>query len=197
MKTFRLILCFYIIFSLVSCGKNELVDLSGFIYNYNTTNKTNLSLNDFIIQKDKDTMYTAVIKEDGCDILLSLTQERDNKIGVCKIALVKDISSAPNTTEVAAFNSIINNVLASYCCYNPQECENIIDSFKLNKTDTISKNGELTLKIDNHYFVYYTTEIISEFSIYNTYIKEIESTQKPVSKPYYGEDFIIKDKETP
>ena len=194
MKVFRLTLCFFIIFTFASCGRNELVDLSGFMQKYNETASHNLTFSDFIVQKNPDVSYTAVVCENGCNILLSLCEGSDKKIQTCKIALVKENGSVPTTDELSAFNSVIDNVMTAYCGFDSGD---IIDSFGLNNAETLTKNGELTLRKDNYYFVYYSTSIISEFVIHNTYIKEIETTHKPESKPYFGEDFVIKDKETP
>ena len=93
-----------------------------------------------------------------------------------------------------AFNSVINDVMTAYCGFDSSV---VINNFGLNSVDSLAKNGELTLRKDNYNFVYYSTSVISEFIIHNTYLKEIETTHKPESKPYFGEDFIIKDKETP
>lgn len=197
MKMFRIILCFFIMFTLVSCSKNELMDLSGFVYNYNTISEYDLSLADFIIQRDSDTVYTAVLPESHQNLLLSICQGSDNKIKSCKIALIKEDGSVPTNEEATTFYSKIIDVMSAYCNSDALKCQEIADSFNLYKTETLTKNGELTLKSENFYFVYYSTDIISQFNIYNTYIEKIESTEKPVSKPYFGEDFIIKDKETP
>ena len=194
MKVFRLLLCFFVIFTLASCGKNELIDLSGFLENYNETASQSLELSDFIMQKTPDVSYTAVVCENGCNILLSLCEGADRKIQTCKIALVKENGSVPTTDEMLAFNSVINDVMTAYCGFDSSV---VINSFGLNSVDALAKNGELTLRKDNYYFVYYSTLVISEFIIHNTYLKEIETTHKPESKPYFGEDFVIKDKETP
>lgn len=197
MKIFRIFLCFFIILTLVSCGKNELTDLSGFITNYNNTNEADLSLSDFIIQKNSDISYTAVISEDSCDILLSLTQGSDNKIKSCKIALIKEDGSVLTKENINTYYITIINALSAYCSYDENICSEIADSLNLSSSETIMNNGELVLKKDNFCFVYYSTEIISLFTVYNTYIEEVKPTEKPVSKPYFGEDIIIKDKETP
>ncbi len=197
MKMFRVILCFLIIFTLVSCGKNELIDLSGFIHNYNIVSDSDLSLTDFIIQKDTDIMYTAVLSESGHNILISLCQGSDNKIKYCKIALVKEDGRVPTIEETAAFYNVILDAMTAYCNFDIQTSHSLADNFHLSSTETLTNNGELTLDKDNFYFVYYSTDIISQFTIYNTYIQKIDPTEKPVSKPNFGEDFIIKDKETP
>ena len=146
------------------------------------------------MQKNPDISYTAVICENGCNILLSLCEGTDKKVQTCKIALIKENGSVPTRDEMLAFNSVINDVMVTYCGFD--SCD-VIDSFGLNSADTLAKNGELTIRKDNYYFIYYSTSIISEFIIHNTYLKEIETTHKPESKPYFGEDFVIKDKETP
>lgn len=197
MKVFRLILCFFVMLTLVSCGKNELVDISGFIDNYNKLSSTSLDLTDFIIQKNPEVSYTAVLSENGCNILLSASQKSDKKMQSCKIALTKEIGSVPTKDEQVAFNSVIIKAMTAYCDFTTAECNDVINSFGLIASDFLSKNGELTLKKDNYFFIYYSTPIISEFIIHNTYLKEIETTHKPENKPYYGEDFVIKDKETP
>ena len=193
----RIILCFFIMFTLVSCSKNELMDLSGFIHNYNNISDYDLSLTDFIIQRDSDIVYTAVLPESHQNLLLSICLGSDNKIKSCKIALIKEDGSVPTNEEATAFYSEIIDVMTSYCNLDALLCREIADNFNLSQTETLTKNGELTLKSENFYFVYYSTDIISQFNIYNTYIEKIEPTEKPVSKPYFGEDFIIKDKETP
>lgn len=197
MKMFRIVLCFFIIFTLVSCNKTELMDLSGFIHNYNIVSDNDLTLTDFIIQKDIDIVYTAVLSESGHNILLSVSQGSDHKIKYCKIALIKEDSSVATKEQATEFYNVIIDVMLAYSNYDIQTIHSIADNFHLSNTEALTKNGELTLNKDNFYFVYYSTDIISQFMIYNTYSQEIEPTEKPVSKPYYGEDFIIKDKETP
>lgn len=194
---FRVILCFLIILTLVSCGKNELMDLSGFIHNYNNISETDLKLTDFIVKIDEDTVYTAVLCEDDCNILLSVCSGSDNKVKSCKIALIKNDGSVPTDQQVKMLYAEIIDVMSAFCNFTTQQSQEIAESFELSKTETLSKIGELTLRKDNYYFVYYSTQIISQFTVYNAYVEEIESTHKPESKPYFGEDFIIKDKETP
>lgn len=197
MKMFRVILCFFIILTFTSCGKNELMDLSGFIHNYNFISDSDLSLTDFIIQKDADIKYTAVLTDSGHNILISLCQGSDNKIKYCKIAFVKEDSKVPTIEETAEFCNVIIDAMTAYCNFDIQTSQTLADNFHLSGTKTLTNNGELTLSKDNFYFVYYSTDMISQFTIYNTYIQKIEPTEKPVSKPYFGEDFVVKDKETP
>ena len=121
MKVFRLILCFFLIFTLASCDKNELVDLSGFIHKYNETASYSLALSDFIMQKTPDISYTAVICKNEYNILLSICEGPDRKIETCKIALVKENASVPPTDEMLVFNSVINDVMTAYCGFDSSD----------------------------------------------------------------------------
>ena len=193
MKMFRIVLCFLIIFTLSSCGKNELMSLSDFISSYNRISENDLMLSDFIIQNNPDIVYTAVLPDSSSDILLSMFQGNDNKIKSCRIALIKENGSVPTNEQMNNFNKTVINVLNSYCSYDEIKAQAITDSFYFDNAKTFRENGELTLETDNFYFVYYSTSIISQFTIHNTYVEKIEPTEKPVSRPYFGEDFVLKE----
>lgn len=193
MKMFRIVLCFLIIFTLSSCGKNELMSLSDFISSYNRISENDLMLSDFIIQNNPDIVYTAVLPDSSSDILLSMFQGNDNKIKSCRIALIKGNGSVPTNEQINDFNKTVIEVLTSYCNYSDIKAKAITDSFNLSNNMAFSHMGELTLEADNFYFVYYSTSIISQFTIHNTYVEKIKPTEKPVSRPYFGDDFVLKE----
>ena len=78
----------------------------------------------------------------------------------------------------------------AYCSYDERTAKEIGDALGLGDNDTFRKKGELTLTRENFYFVYYSDDVTSQLTVYNTYCKKIEETSKPVSKPFYGENFV-------
>ncbi len=197
MKMFKIILCFFIILFLVACGNSEFMNLYSFTENYNRISNSNLSISDFYFQNPESPSFTAILGDYGNEVLLTLENENTDIIEKVSVSLAKEKNKTPTNEQLERYKEILRNVLATYCCYDKDSVEDIISAFSLNNNKTFEQIGELTLKKDNFYFVYYSNEIISQVIIYNTYLHKIEPTEKPVSKPYYAEDFIVKEKETP
>ncbi|MBR2893931.1 MAG: hypothetical protein IKB94_08770, partial [Clostridia bacterium] len=63
--------------------------------------------------------------------------------------------------------------------YDRYSAEALLGEFSLGEPSTFLKEGELTKKQDNFYFVYYSTPLVCQVMIYNTYLTEIEPTSKP------------------
>lgn len=194
MKIIKIVLCFFIILSFASCGKSEFMNLYAFTENYNEVSESKINLTDFYFQNPQNFSYTAVLGSSDNEVLLTLKSEKSDIIEEIEVSVVKSKTKSPDNIQIELFMEILNNVLKAYCNYDDNKIKDIITSFKLDDYQTYIKQGELTLKKENFYFVYYSTELISQVKIYNTYLHKIEPTEKPVSKPYYGEDFIVKEK---
>ena len=194
MKIIKIVLCFFIILSFASCGKSEFMNLYAFTENYNEVSESKINLTDFYFQNPRNFSYTAVLGSSDNEVLLTLKSEKSDIIEEIEVSVVKSKTKSPDNIQIELFREILNNVLKAYCNYDDNKIKDIITSFKLDDYQTYIKQGELTLKKENFYFVYYSTELISQVKIYNTYLHKIEPTEKPVSKPYYGEDFIVKEK---
>lgn len=194
MKIIKIVLCFFIILSFASCGKSEFMNLYAFTENYNEVSESKINLTDFYFQNPQNFSYTAVLGSSDNEVLLTLKSEKSDIIEEIEVSVVKSKTKSPDNIQIELFREILNNVLKAYCNYDDNKIKDIITSFKLDDYQTFIKQGELTLKKENFYFVYYSTELISQVKIYNTYLHKIEPTEKPVSKPYYGEDFIVKEK---
>ena len=189
MNALKICLCFFIVLSFVSCSKGEFRNIVSFIDSYNELTDSDLSLSDFITDFGSKTDYTAII--DNC-VMLNLTEGNDGNIHMCRV--ITDKSSGNISAETAEiFRQTLKLTLMAYCSFSSDEAENIIRALNLDSNETFMKQGELTLKKDNFYFVYFSDEIISEVKISNTYLLKTETTEKPVSRPYYGEDFVEKD----
>ena len=191
MKVFKIILCFFIILFLSACGNSEFMNLYAFTENYNKISDSNLSISDFYFQNPQSPIYTAILGNSENKILLTLENRESDIIDKVTVSIVKE--KAPSAKQTELYRKILRDVLAAYCNYDGISSENIISAFGLNENETFIQTGELTLKKDNFYFVYYSTDIISQVMIFNTYLYKIDPTEKPVSKTYYAEDFIIKE----
>ena len=193
MKMFKISLCFFIILCFVSCGRNEFCNIYSFVDSYNSITPDKISVSDFYFDIPHSSQYTAVLGKTEEEITIEIISSPDSSIEELKISLIKNKSITPSQQQIADFTEILRNSLYSYCGYNEAECANIVNTFELSSNETYTKEGELTLKRGNFYFVYYSTDLISRVIVSNTYLKKIEATEKPVSKPYYAEDFIIKE----
>ena len=196
MKMFKISLCFILLFTLVSCGRNEFLSLYAFIDSFNKVSVQHISESDLYFENPKSNHYTAILGNPQEEIALEFICKDQVNIDEIRISLAKN-STVPTQEHTKNFLEIFKSTAYIFCGYDENKTNEIISAFNLNTNDTFLKEGELTLKIDNFYFVYYSTKIISQVMIYNTFLHKIEETEKPVSKPYYAEDFILKDKETP
>ncbi len=187
MRTLKISLCFFIIISFVSCSKGEFINIVSFVDSYNELSDSAFSLSDFIISDEAETEYTVITN----DVIMSLKEDDDGKIYMCRILIKKGTENYEQQTE--NFRQELKLTIMTYCNYTYKETEDVINTLSLNDKTTFSKSGELTLKKDNFCFVYYSNEISSEVRIINTYLQKIEPTEKPESKPFYGENFIEKD----
>lgn len=178
---------------MTSCGKTEFMNMYSFTENYSRTSNSNLSLSDFYFQSPGADVCTAVLGDEGDEVLLSLKIDVDQIINKVTISLIKQADKPTKSEQLDLFRKTLSNTLQAFCNYDNDYINDILSAFSLKKDKTFTQTGELTLKKDNFYFVYYSTDIICQLMIYNTYLQKIEPTQKPVSKPYYAEDFIIKE----
>lgn len=193
MKVFKISLCFFIVLCFASCGKNEFCNIYSFVDNYNTVSTDKISVTDFYFDNPGSSQYTAVLGNPNEEITIEINSSSNALIEEIKISLIKNKATPPSQQQIANFIKILSNSLYAYFHYSEKECADIINAFELNLNDTYTKEGELTLKRGNFYFIYYSTDLISRVTVINTYLKKIEVTEKPVSKPYYAEDFIIKE----
>lgn len=192
MKALKISLCFFIVFLFASCSGSEFHNLSSFISAYNKASSEEISFSDFIFSSVETDTYTAFLGDNKNSVLLSLKENSTQKIENCSVILTKSPGTLPSESQIAQFRKVLISTLAAYCTLSHDSANEIISAFGLDVDETFMKSGELTLKRENYYFVYYSDEITNRVVISNTYLKKPEETSKPVSRPYYGEDFAEK-----
>ena len=193
MKALKICLCFFILLCLTACSDNQLKNLTCFIDSYNEFSADKLSAGDFFIINGSEDTLRAFIGSDECQIVLSLKEDNNGKIEGVKLSLPKTEGTLPKTKEAEYFCQVLTCTIKAYCTYDDERAKEVVDAFGLSSPETYNKLGELTFKRDNYYFIYYSSDISSEVMIFNTYLHTAETTEKPVSRPYYGENFIEKD----
>ncbi len=159
------------------------MDLGGFIYNYNSVAQKDIDLADFFFQKAE----TRELKLIDGSVLLTLKEASDGKIEQCRVMLTKVTQDGKNSENLSAdcinFLSILKSSIEAFCGFDETTAETLIGEFCLESESDFLKEGELTKRQGSFYFVYYSTSITSQMMIYNTYLTEIEQTEKPISKP--------------
>ena len=193
MKALKLSLCFLILLCLSACSDNQLKNLTSFVDSYNKISDNKLTTSDFFFINGSDDTLRAFVDSGENQIILSLKEDNNSKIEGVKLTLPKAEGTLPKNQEAEFFCRVLTCALKAYCSCDEETANEIIDAFGLNSPETYNKLGELTLQRDNYYFVYYSNEVASEVMIFNTYLHTIETTEKPVSRPYYGENLIEKD----
>ena len=194
MKALKSGLCFFIILMLTACSDVKLKNFTAFIDSYNQIAVTKLYAEDFFFYNNSDDTLRTFIGDSEIQVILSLKEDNKGKIESCKATLAKDaVATLPKEQVRDVFCRALSRIIKAYCSFDDKTAYRVIEAFSLNNYDSIYKTGELTTKINNYYFVYYSNEVTSELMIFDTYLYTVETTEKPVSRPYYGEDFIEKE----
>lgn len=193
MKALKFGLCFFILLSLTACTDGKLKNLTSFIDSYNHFAEEKLTIENFFFQNGSEDTLRAIIGTEEYKFILSLKEDKNSKIKSVKLSMPKTDNAHLKIETTEAFCRVLSHALMAYCSYNQSQANEVADAFALHNPETLYKQGELTMKKGNFYFVYYSDETSSEVMIYNTYLHTIEPTEKPVSRPYYGENFIEKD----
>lgn len=168
-----------LIIMLSGCTKSRFMDLSGFVYNYKEEAGCEISITDFIFREQTPTEYK-LIKE---NILISLKEAPDGKICECRVMLLKrgedgEVSRSLLSDSEKFIGEVIN-IFQAYCAYDRHSAKALAGEFSLVKGADLMREGELTKQQDKFYFVYYSTVLVSQVTVYDTYLTEIETTKKP------------------
>ena len=179
MRYLKVLLCLILIIMLSGCTKSRFMDLSGFVHNYNKVTGEKTAITDFIFREEEITEYK-LIKN---NILITLKEAPDGKICECRVMLLKKGEDGEVSRSLAAdsesFVDEVINTLQAYCAYGRYSAEALAGEFSIRRDADFMQEGELTKKQDKFYFVYYSTALVSQIMVYDTYLTEIETTRKP------------------
>lgn len=199
-KTAVLLICISLMTGIISgCSKNEFMDISRFTDNLNSQKTgTEISLSSYIIQNG---VYSLPIYDGEESTLIRLVTQDGGNIEEIRLTIGK-IDEEGNVSDVTdkrrnLFVSSIKRAIKAYTYFSEEETDQIIEAMKLNETNSYTQTGELTLSKGNFHFVYYSTDLAIQFMIYNIHLLPIEKTEKPVSRPVYGNTTNIRTETVP
>lgn len=187
-KLFCVLFAAVFVFGFSACSKNTFMDISAFTDYYNrAAGERTVKLSDYLY---RDGAYSLVFERDGEQVLLTLETDSDDKINEIRLMIPK-VDNKGNEKQISGlgkelFTGTLSRVIQAFTLYGEAESENIINEMKLSELSTFNSIGELTLTKDEWHFVYYGTQISSSFMIYNIHLHPIAKTQKPESKPAFG-----------
>ena len=181
----------------IGCAREEFTDLYGFTEDFTYTQ---LGPEDFYAEKSEGVYYT-FFEKDNPKIMLKLIYSNENKIDEVRIFLPKYDENAKikviTTDEILLFTRVIRSSVQAFTGYAADEAEKLTDQMCLSQKKTYENEGELTKTKDNFHFVYLSSSTGSEFIIYNTYLKAVPKTEKPESRPIYGDTTKIRNETVP
>ncbi len=201
-KTIIKLSALLMIFSiLTACSKNQFMDLSGFIFGFNRVSDEEIEFEDIYSYTDEgDGVFEIFFDEDEPGVVMKLITEND-RIKQIRIAIAKVDGNghliAPSTETVRDFIEIAESAMRAYCSYEKEKAESILENFGLYNIENYRKEGELTLNEGDFSFVYYSDSFVCDFMISNVFLHKTETTEKPQSKPAYGNTTNVRGETTP
>lgn len=201
-KTIIKLSALLLMFSVLSaCSKNQFMDLGGFVYAFNRVSDEEIEFEDIYSYNDENEgVFEIFFDEDEPDVVMKLITEND-RIKQIRIAIAKIDAKAqpviPSTETVRDFIEITESAVRAYCSYEKSEAESVLRNFGLYNMENYIKEGELTLNEGDFSFVYYSDSFVCDFMISNVFLHKIEATEKPQSKPAYGNTTNVRGETTP
>ncbi len=197
LKTSLILLIFIF---LGGCGREEFTDLYGFTERFTYSE---LSPEDFFVEEPEDgyDYYYTFFDAENPQVMLKLVCTENNKIGEIRIYLPKydeNANKKPITTDdISLFTKVVASSAQAFTGYGDSTVEDIINQMQLYEKKSYENEGELTKTKDSFHFVYHSASLGSEFIIYNTYLTDVPETEKPESKPMYGDTTKIRTETVP
>ncbi len=176
---------------LTACSSESFMDLSVFVRLYSYGNE--LEIEDFYADNDESGNYIfyTFFEENDSTVMLKLICNSENKIDEVRIYLPKTDENGNEKTvtteDISLFTKVVSSAMKAYTFYGDSETESILKEMCLYDKSSYSDKGELTKTKDNFHFIYLSSYLGSEVMIYNTYLKAVEETEKPESRPLYGD----------
>ncbi len=196
----RIMLLIMIFLFLIGCSREEFMDLYGFTERFTYTE---ISPEDFYTDKTEDgkTVYYTYFEKEKPSVMIKLICTVNNKIDQVRIYLTKYDENGKKkiltTEDISLFANLISSSLKAFTDWNEAEAGEIMNQMLLYEKKSYESEGELTKTKSNFHFIYHSADLGSEFIIYNTYLISVPQTEKPVSRPLYGDTTKIRTETVP
>ena len=196
------LLCLLLSFSvLTACSQSRFMDLGGFIYSFNRVSDEEIEFEDVYIYNDEaDTVYEIFIGENESSVVLKLIEE-NGMIKQVRIAMAKvdqnGETKIPDAETISCFINTAESTIRAWCNFDKEKARALMNEFSLFEKTTYTKQGELFKTEDKFRFIYYSDYFVCDLMITDGYLVEVENTEKPVSKPLYGNTTNIRSETEP
>ena len=196
----KVILSAMLLSLLIGCAREEFMDLYGFTDRFTYSQ---ISPEDFYSDKTEDgkAVYYTYFEKDNPKAMLKLICAESGKVDEIRIYLTKYDKNGKRTDilteDILLFTRLIASSVSAFTGCSEASSEEIISQMMLYEKKSYEKEGELTKTKGSFHFIYHSAELGSEFIIYNTYLKTVPETEKPESKPLYGDTTKIRTETVP
>lgn len=177
-----------LILSFGACSKDSFMDVYGFTHYYNRiTTDDEIAMEDYLI---RNSTYSLVLGDEREEVHLALVSGEKGKIEEIRLLAAK-VDEEGNKTGISEekrefFCSRLRELLIAYTLLPESECDAVIKDMKLDNLTSFTSEGELTKTLGDWHTVYYSNGLASVFMIYNIHLRPVEKTEKPLSKPDFG-----------
>ncbi|MBQ7117925.1 MAG: hypothetical protein IJN88_06920 [Clostridia bacterium] len=182
------------------CAREEFMDLFGFTERFTYSD---IGPEDFfteMTEEGKNSFFTYFEKENP-RIMLKLICTAENKIDEVRIYIPKYDENADKksitTEDISLFLKITAASIKAFTNWEEKEIDSILNEMYLYERKAYENEGELTMTKNNFHLIYHSASLGSEFIIINTYLKSVPETEKPESKPLYGDTTKIRTETVP
>ncbi len=196
----KITLLVMIITLFIGCAREEFMDLYGFTERFTYSE---ISPEDFYTDKTEDgkTVYYSYFEKEKPSVMIKLICTENNKIDQVRIYLSKYDENGKKKTltteDISLFANLISSSLKAFTGWNEDEVGEIMNQMQIYEKKSYESEGELTKTKSNFHFIYHSADLGSEFIIYNTYLRAVPQTEKPESKPMYGDTTKIRTETVP
>lgn len=195
---------FFVITLFCACSESETVDAGTFVERYAKLCDFPFGFSNIIASENGGAAkYSFVASKDENEskkILVTLLENENRKLFECRITMAK-INGGQKTEFTAddreRFFSVCAKALRALSSFDEEKARNALIQLGIDNEDFFIKNVEQTFKTDEYFLVSIGNDVAAEVIISNTYLKKIEETEKPESKPVFGETTKIRTETVP
>lgn len=181
MKFLRVPLCLTIIILLTACQRSHFLTLESFISEYNAVSGNEIAITDFFTDNKSPGLYRAFLSENNN--LLTLSPDTTGEIKHCRLFMAKYDEKGKEKNNLPllweGYLTQLEECIMTFCSLDKEQAKALLREFSLYNALAYKRQSELTKILGNCYFVYYSTAIGCEMTIYNTYLEKPEATKKP------------------
>lgn len=191
-------------FFLCACGRSETPNLASFAKCYGKISEKELAFSQIFgseTESGNEYSFTAFQDEnESKKIFVKLFADKDKKLYECRILIARrdenGAISLGKDDEEHFFDACLYS-LCSFSRMNEEEGRALLSSLGMSEEHSFFESGERNAESKEYYLTLLSTDPVHELLIYNTYLKKVEETQKPESRPQFDNTTKIRTETVP